>query len=81
MYAPQGLLGTGTPTLPAIAQRSDTAGGKPVLSCNLVLLWHALELMLGHRAEPKPQRLLQLLDRRHWRDSLLARSIGASSRA
>ena len=72
------LLGTGTPTLPALAEHPYTAEGKPVLSCNLVLLWHAQELMQGHAAAPSKQRLLQLLEGRYWRDSLVARSVPAS---
>jgi maleate cis-trans isomerase len=64
------LLGTGTPTLPALATHPYTAAGKPVLSCNLVLLWHALELMQGHAAAPRAQRLLDLLQEARWRESL-----------
>ena len=64
------LLGTGLPTLPALAQRPRSAGGQPVLSCNLVLMWHALELMQGHGAAPRGQILLQLLERGTWRQAL-----------
>jgi maleate isomerase len=64
------LLGTGLPTLPALAEHPYTPAGKPVLSCNLVLLWHALELMQGHAAAPRAQRLLAVLEQARWRESL-----------
>ena len=66
------LLGTGTPTLPALAQHPYTPDGKPVLSCNLVLLWHALELMQGHADAPRAQRLSDMLQDARWRESLQA---------
>jgi maleate cis-trans isomerase len=68
------LLGTGTPTLPALAQHPYTPDGKPVLSCNLVLLWHALELMQGHADAPRAQRLSDMLQDARWRESLQALS-------
>ena len=64
------LLGTGTPTLPALARCSKTAGGKPVLSCNLALLWHALELARQPQQPPRPRTLLDMLDDQQWRDRL-----------
>ena len=62
------LLGTGTPTLPALAEHPYTADGKPVLSCNLVLLWHALELMQGHADAPRGERLMEMLENGRWRN-------------
>ena len=61
------LLGTGLPTLPALAEHPYTPAGKPVLSCNLVLLWHALELTRGQGEAPRAQVLLDLLQERRWR--------------
>ena len=66
------LLGTGLPTLPALAEHPYTPAGKPVLSCNLVLLWHALELMLGHAAAPRGERLIEMLRDERWRQGLRA---------
>ena len=42
--------------------------GKP----NLVLLWHALELMQGHADAPRAQRLSDMLQDARWRESLQA---------
>lgn len=61
------LLGTGLPTLPALAEHPHTPAGQPVLSCNLVLLWHALELMRGQGEAPRGQVLIDLLQERRWR--------------
>lgn len=61
------LLGTGLPTLPALAANPYTPAGKPVLSCNLVLLWHSLELMRGQGEAPRGQVLIDLLQDRRWR--------------
>lgn len=65
------LLGTGTPTLPALAKHPRSSGGQPVLSCNQALLWHALELMRGHGAAPRIEQLTDLLDDRRWRVGLV----------
>lgn len=64
------LLGTGLPTLPALARRPCTADDKPVLSCNLALMWHALELIQGHGAAPRAQRLLEMLRGKRWQEGL-----------
>lgn len=61
------LLGTGTPTLPALARRPYDAAGRPVLSCNLALLWHALECLHGHGRAPRRAALLGLLTDPQWR--------------
>ncbi len=61
------LLGTGTPTLPALARRPYNAAGRPVLSCNLALLWHAMECLHGHARAPRQAALLGLLTDRQWR--------------
>jgi maleate isomerase len=64
------LLGTGLPTLPALAQHPFTPAGKPVLSCNLVLIWHALELMRDPIQAPRAHALIELLEQRRWRLNL-----------
>ena len=64
------LLGTGLPTLPALAEHPYTPAGKPVMSCNLVLLWHALELMRGQGQAPRAQELTEMLEERRWRGRL-----------
>jgi maleate isomerase len=64
------LLGTGLPTLPALAQHPFTPTGKPVLSCNLVLIWHALELMRDPSQAPRAHVLMALLEQRRWRLNL-----------
>jgi maleate isomerase len=64
------LLGTGTPTLGAIAQPPGNARAVPVVSCNLALLWHALELMRGHAAAPRAHTLRALLAEPRWRRRL-----------
>ena len=46
------------------------ADGKPVLSCNLVVLWHALELMQGHADAPRGERLMEMLRGERWREGL-----------
>lgn len=70
------LLGTGTPTLPALARHPQDAAGRPVLSCNLALLWHALESLHGHARAPRSAALLGLLHDRRWRDCLRAATPG-----
>ncbi len=61
------LLGTGLPTLPALATHPYTPAGKPVLSCNLVLIWHALELMQGQGEAPRAPVLIEMLEEKRWR--------------
>ncbi len=61
------LLGTGTPTLPALVQQASLDAGQPVLSCNLVLLWHALELLERPEQAPRAETLMRLLHGRAWR--------------
>ena len=41
-----------------------------MLSCNLVLLWHALELMRAQGEAPRAQVLMDLLEERRWRARL-----------
>ena len=64
------LLGTGTPTLGAIATPPDNAAGVPVVSCNLALWWHAMELLQGHAAAPRAHTLHALLAEPRWRRRL-----------
>jgi len=64
------LLGTGTPTLPVLARRVRTRRGQPIVSCNLALLWHALECMHGHAQSPRASALLGLMQDRRWRRAL-----------
>lgn len=64
------LLGTGTPTLPALARYPQDAQGRPVISCNLALLWHALECLHGQAQSPRGAALLGLLRDRRWRSHL-----------
>ncbi len=72
------LLGTGMPTLPALARHPQDAAGRPILSCNLALLWHALEAMHGHHRAPRRAALLGLLNDRQWRARLRAATLGPS---
>lgn len=64
------LLGTGTPTLPTLARQVQTRRGQPIISCNLALLWHALECMHGHARSPRAGALLGLMQERSWRIAL-----------
>jgi maleate isomerase len=73
------LLGTGLPTLPALAEQPHTPAGKPVLSCNLVLLWHALELLERPEEAPRADALLRLLHEPAWR-ARLQQQLGDSPR-
>jgi hypothetical protein len=41
-----------------------------VLSCNLVLLWHALELLERPEQAPRAETLMRLLHDRAWRARL-----------
>jgi len=63
------LLGTGMPTLPAIA-RQVRSGHALVLSSTLALAWHALESLRGRGAEPAAATLVELAESPSWRERL-----------
>ncbi len=63
------LLGTGMPTLPAIARRAGS-GRAPVLSSTLALVWHVLECLQGRGAAPSAAALLELVGAPAWRERL-----------
>lgn len=65
------LLGTGTPTLAAMASE-PTVDGAPVFSCNLALAWHSVAL-LTPRQPPAGSDLLALVQDPHWRETLARR--------
>lgn len=63
------LLGTGMPTLPALASH-PRVGAAPVLSSTLALAWHALECLQGRQQSPSAETLLDLISARGWRHRL-----------
>jgi maleate isomerase len=61
------MLGTGMPTLPVIAANAD-AGGPPLLSCMLALVWRSILAAAGRA--PESQTLRAWLSAAHWRHRL-----------
>ena len=61
------MLGTGMPTLRAIAGR-PLVGTAPVLSCMLCVAWRAVSLI--DPAEAMPEVLMDWVHARHWRAAL-----------
>jgi maleate isomerase len=61
------MLGTGMPTLRAIAGR-PLVGTAPVLSCMLCVAWRAVSLI--DPAEATPEALMDWVHARHWRAAL-----------
>jgi maleate isomerase len=65
------LLGTGTPTLGAVANHPQV-DGVPVFSCNMALAWHSVALMAAGQP-PQAADLLAMVRGEGWRDTLLRR--------
>ena len=61
------MLGTGMPTLRAIAGR-PLVGTAPVLSCMLCVAWRAVSLI--DPAQATPEALMDWVHARHWRAAL-----------
>ena len=64
------LLGTGLPTLPALARPAPAEGanpGRPLLCANLALAWQAMEHLAGRLQAPSAQTLRALLTDAGWR--------------
>jgi maleate cis-trans isomerase len=64
------MLGTGMPTLPALAGIDPAAVSVPVLSSNLALAWLALEALQGRADAPSASHLHALLADEGWRARL-----------
>lgn len=68
------LLGTGLPTLQALAKVPATLEPLPVLSSNLALVWHAMECLAGRHGSPSAHTLRALMADDGWRQRLLQRA-------
>jgi hypothetical protein len=64
------MLGTGMPTLPALAAIDPAAIKVPVLSSNVALVWQALEALQGRWQAPSAATLVALLGDVGWRARL-----------
>ena len=58
------MLGTGMPTLPAIAANTRW-GGPPILSCMLALVWRSVMASAGEKLDKS--ELMDWIAARHWR--------------
>lgn len=64
------MLGTGMPTLPALAAIDPAMSAVPVLSSNLALAWLALEAVQGRAQAPSARHLIALMADQAWRARL-----------